>query len=170
MDITQLILDDHHEQRRLFAMIEQIDPSDTLALHAMWTRLSAFLEVHAKAEEAIFYPELLRVGRQTDGKSSTSHETKDAIHDHNDIRDAIAAVAGHPIGNDEWIKSVAAANKANSEHMSEEEREGLTDFRRKAGLQMRHDLAVRFACFDAIHISGVKPVDVDPAAYVPAND
>ena len=25
MDITQLILDDHHEQRRLFAIIEQID-------------------------------------------------------------------------------------------------------------------------------------------------
>ena len=29
MDITQLILDDHHEQRRLFAILEQIDPADT---------------------------------------------------------------------------------------------------------------------------------------------
>ncbi len=28
MDITQLILDDHHEQRRLFAILEQIEPSD----------------------------------------------------------------------------------------------------------------------------------------------
>ena len=32
MDITQVILDDHGEQRRLFAAIEQIDPSDTDAL------------------------------------------------------------------------------------------------------------------------------------------
>ncbi len=31
MDITQLILDDHHEQRRLFAMLEQIDRTDTAA-------------------------------------------------------------------------------------------------------------------------------------------
>ena len=31
MDITQLILDDHHEQRRLFAIIEQLD--DLAALH-----------------------------------------------------------------------------------------------------------------------------------------
>ena len=32
MDITQLILDDHHEQRRLFAILEQIDRGDTKAL------------------------------------------------------------------------------------------------------------------------------------------
>lgn len=170
MDITQLILDDHHEQRRLFAMIEQIDRGDTLALFAMWTRLSTFLEVHAKAEEAIFYPELLHVGRQSDGKSSTADETKDAIHDHNEIRDAIALVANYPIGGDRWIEALAAANNVNSDHMSEEERQGLTDFRCMAGLQMRHDLAVRFACFDAVHISGVKPVDLDPSAYVAAND
>ena len=54
MDITQLILDDHHEQRRLFAILEQIDRTDTAALSAVWTRLAAFLEVHAEAEEQIF--------------------------------------------------------------------------------------------------------------------
>ena len=39
MDITQLILDDHAEQRRLFSIIEQIDPKDTEALTAVWSRL-----------------------------------------------------------------------------------------------------------------------------------
>src|SRR6202046_5423103 len=62
LDITQLILDDHHEQRRLFAILEQIDRSDTAALSAVWQRLAAFLELHAAAEEEIFYPALLRVG------------------------------------------------------------------------------------------------------------
>lgn len=60
MDITQLILDDHHEQRRLFAILEQIDRADTGTLSAVWARLSAFLELHAAAEEEIFYPALLR--------------------------------------------------------------------------------------------------------------
>jgi hypothetical protein len=32
MDITQLILDDHQEQRRLFAIIEQIGRDDSAAL------------------------------------------------------------------------------------------------------------------------------------------
>ena len=54
MDITQLILDDHHEQRRLFAILEQIDRSDTDTLGAVWSRLAAFLELHAAAEEELF--------------------------------------------------------------------------------------------------------------------
>ena len=144
MDITQLILDDHHEQRRLFAILEQIDPADTGILGDLWMRLSAFLEVHAAAEE----------------------ETLDAIHDHNDIRDAIAAVAGHEPGSNEWYEAVAAVNLANGDHMAEEEREGLTDFRREASLQLRHDLAVAFTAFEARHFAGIQPVDKDPAAYV----
>src|SRR5258708_39653229 len=62
VDITQLILDDHHEQRRLFAILEQIEPTDTESLTALWARLGTFLELHAAAEEAIFYPALLQVG------------------------------------------------------------------------------------------------------------
>ena len=50
--------------------------------------------------------------------------------------------------------------------MAEEEREGLTGFRRVAALGLRHELGVAFAAFEARHITGVPPVDKDPAAYV----
>jgi Hemerythrin HHE cation binding domain len=166
VDITQLILDDHHEQRRLFAILEQIDRSNPSALGAVWGRLSAFLEVHAAAEEAIFYPVLLQVGIAARRRTGVEDETLDAIHDHNDIRDAVTAVARHSVGSDGWYAAVAAANLANGDHMAEEEREGLTDFRRLAGLQQRHDLAVAFAAFEARNVTGVVPVDKDPAAYV----
>ncbi|MEO9222740.1 MAG: hemerythrin domain-containing protein, partial [Mycobacteriaceae bacterium] len=79
MDITQLILDDHHEQRRLFAMLEQVDRSDTEALTAIWGRLAALLEVHAEAEEQYFYPELLRLGEGAGDKDTPEAETDDAI-------------------------------------------------------------------------------------------
>jgi len=166
LDITQLILDDHHEQRRLFANLEQVDPADAGTLADLWARLAAFLEVHAAAEEQIFYPELLGVGRRTGHLRNAEAETLDAIHDHNDIRDAIAAVANHDPGSDGWHQAVAAVNVANGDHMAEEEREGLTDFRREASLQLRHDLAVAFAAFEARHFAGIQPVDRDPAAYV----
>jgi hypothetical protein len=165
VDITQLILDDHHEQRRLFAILEQIDRTETAALSAVWDRLSAFLEVHAEAEEQLFYPQLLRVGKGV-GSLDPAEETVDAIDDHNDIRDAVAAVADHNVGSDGWYDAVAKANEANSDHMAEEEREGLTDFRRHAGLQLRHDIAVAFAAFEATHFAGVTPVDKDPESYV----
>jgi hypothetical protein len=166
MDITQLILDDHHEQRRLFAIIEQIESADAGALADVWGRLSAFLEVHAAAEEAIFYPELVRLAIGPQPLASAEPETIDAIHDHNEIRDAIAAVAPHLVGGPAWRDAVAAANRANSDHMAEEEREGLTDFRRRVSLAERHRLAVAFAAFEARHVTGVQPVDKDPQQYV----
>jgi len=169
MDITQLILDDHHEQRRLFALLDQIDAHDTRTLELVWARLSAFLEIHAEAEERIFYPALLRVGEGAGGKEDAVDETEHAIRDHNKIRAAVAAVARHAVGSPGWLAAVTAANKENGDHMAEEEREGLTDFRRTADLETRHHLAVAFAAFEAEHFTGVKPVQKDPKAYVAAH-
>ena len=170
MDITQLILDDHHEQRRQFAVLEQIDRSQVDALGAIWNRLSTFLEVHAEAEERHFYPTLLQVGTGKGGRSSAAAATEHAIKDHNEIRQTVAAVARHPVGSDGWHAAIAEANKANSEHMSEEELEGLPDFRDNAEVQLRHDLAVAFATFQARHFDGVRAVDKDPKRYVEAHE
>ncbi len=168
MDITQLILDDHAEQRRLFAILEQIDPENVGALTRVWGRLSAFLDVHAEAEERFFYPELIKVGTSANDAEGTDAgpETEDAIEDHNKLRDAVRAVAKYPVGTGAWIEAVGKANVVNSKHMGEEERQGLTDFRRHASLQTRHDLAVQFAAFEAGHITGIKPVNKDPEVYV----
>jgi hypothetical protein len=166
MDITQLILDDHHEQRRLFAILEQVARTDVGSLTAIWKRLAAFLDVHAEAEEELFYPALLHLGKGVDAEHDPAEETEDAIRDHNEIRDAVARAARHRVGSDGWYEAVAAANKANGDHMAEEEREGLTDFRRHASLETRHDLGVTFAAFEAAHVDGVEPVDKDPEEYI----
>lgn len=171
MDITQLILDDHAEQRRLFSIIEQIDAKDTEALGAVWGRLKAFLDVHAEAEERFFYPELLKRGEgANDAEDGTVEgETEDAIEDHNKLRDAVKAVDGYPVGTGAWIEAVGKANVVNSKHMGEEERQGLTDFRRHAPLAKRHELAVLYAAFEAEHITGIRPVNKDPDAYIEAH-
>lgn len=169
MDITQLILDDHQEQRRLFAIIEQIDPADTARLAPIWRRLATFLEVHAETEERVFYPALLQVGRRAGKADGVEDETLDAIKDHNEIRDAVAAVAQHDIGSKSWIAAVAAANKANSDHMAEEEREGLTHFRQLASLEKRDDLGVAFMAYETANVSGVRPVDKNPEKWVEAH-
>jgi Hemerythrin HHE cation binding domain len=166
VDITQLILDDHQEQRKLFAILEQISRGDTESLDAVWGRLGVFLELHAAAEEAVFYPALLQAGLAASRQAGVEAETTDAIRDHNEIRDAVAEVAGHRVGSTDWFKAVAAANLANSDHMAEEEREGLTDFRRLASLPLRHDLAVAFVTFQARNFAGVPVIDKDPQTYI----
>lgn len=169
MDITQLILDDHHEQRRLFAILEEIDSGDTEKLSAVWNRLATFLETHAEAEEEIFYPALLHLGKGADAEHPPEEETEDAIKDHNEIRDAIAKANDLPVGSDRWYEAVAEANKANGDHMAEEEREGLTDFRRHTTLEARHDLGIAFVAFEARYVTGVEAVDKDPQQYVEEN-
>jgi hemerythrin superfamily protein len=170
MDITQLIADDHTEQRRLFALIEQIGPDDREALQAVWTRLRVLLDTHALAEERFFYPELLKIGRGAD-RESPAEETRDAIKDHNEIRDTAAEVDKCEAGSGAWFDAVAAANKANSDHMAEEERQGLTDFRRHADGDLRHRLGVQFLQFESAHLTGdgVVPVDRDVDGYVLEN-
>jgi hypothetical protein len=169
MDVTELILHDHDDQRRMFAILDEIDPADHRKLGAVWARLAILLEVHADAEERLFYPRLLDVGDGAGGEKSASSETKDAIHDHNEIRDAVREVRKHEVSSEAWWAAVTEARTANSNHMAEEERGALADFRRTAGLTTRHDLGVEFAAFEAEHASGVRREDQDPEGYVARN-
>jgi hypothetical protein len=165
VDITRLIQDDHDEQRKMFAILDEIPRDETDKLGAVWNRLQILLEVHAEAEEHHFYPHLLEVGRGAMDESVDA-ETKDAIKDHNEIRDAIRKTRGQQIGSDAWWQALLEARKQNSDHMAEEEREDLPDFRRHASLELRHRLALEFAAFEAAHAGGVPIEDRDPQRYV----
>jgi len=164
MDITELILTDHHRQRQAYAVLDDVDPADTQRLGDIWADLATFLEVHAAAEEAVFYPELLKLA-DADGA-----ETKDAIGDHNDIRDAVAEAATHRVGTKAWWTAVGKARKANTEHMGEEEDEGLADFRKHASLEARNDLGVLFeAAKTAKEAPALDQTDKDPDEYIDEN-
>ncbi len=163
MDITELILDDHHEQRRAFARLDDVGPADTESLRLLWNELADFLEAHAAAEEAVFYPELLRVADE-DGA-----ETEDAIGDHNDIRDAIAESRQHDPGSELWWKAVGKARAANTEHMGEEEDEGLASFRKAASLEKRDEIGRLFTAAKSREVvPQLDSGDKDPEAYVEA--
>lgn len=164
-DITELILDDHAWFRRQFITLTDLqgqDPPDPAAVQAVWLPLAARLDVHALAEEEIFYPSLLEYGKDPE------EETLDAIGDHNDIRDGVHDAARHVLGSPEWWAAVEQAREANDEHMAEEEREGIANFRNHAPTQRREELAGEFAKFLAAHptTAGLDTSDKDPQTYV----
>jgi hypothetical protein len=170
VDITDVILHQHAEQRRMFAMLDEIPRDDAETLGAIWTRLEILLETHAEAEERFFYPRLLKVGKGAADADDAGEEVEDAVKDHNEIRDAIREVGNHEPGSDAWWKAVVDCRVANSDHMAEEERQDLADFRQQADLQTRHDIAVQFLRFESQRAaSGVPPEDKDPEQYVEDN-
>jgi hypothetical protein len=167
-DITKLIMDDHAWFREQFAALDELQaqtPLDVAAVEKLWTPLAARLDVHAIAEERIFYPQLLRVGTE-----DPTEETLDAIGDHNDIRDGVHDAARQPVGTPEWWAAVGEARKANDEHMGEEEREGLSDFRLHASAGLRESLGAQFSEFLDAHrtTAGLDTTDKDPEQYVAA--
>lgn len=165
-DITTLILADHQWFREQFARLDDLQartPVDRAALERVWRPLADRLDVHAYVEEKIFYPQLLKRGAD-----DPEGETLDAIGDHNDIRDAVRAANGSPAGTDQWWQAVGDARVANDDHMAEEEREGLSDFRRHAPIGLRESLGRQYGDFMAEHptTEGLSIVDRDPQRYV----
>jgi len=170
VDISEVIFSDHHEHRRMFGILEEIDPKRTAALGSIWNRLQVLLEVHARPEELYFSPRLLTLQQDQFEQKSPEDETEDAIHDHNEIRDAISGASGKDVGMDSWLRAVADVNEVNSDHKAEEDRQGLTDFRRHVSREERHTIAVDFCAFEAEHAAGIEAHDEGPEQYVKSNE
>jgi hypothetical protein len=166
VDVTDVILRDHAWFRAQFIALYDLSaatPPDIEAISAIWDPLAARLDVHAAGEEEIFYPQLL-----ARGDDDPEDETLDAIGDHNEIRDGVADAARHPVAGEEWWAAVAATRKANDEHMAEEEREGIADFRLHAPADLRERLGQELEAFLDRHptTAGVDVEDKDPEEYV----
>ena len=149
-DIIDLIYNDHDWFRRQFFRLDDAQSDDELA--AIWDALSTRLDVHAEAEEAVFYPALLKHGGRDDPgnpEGDPEDETEDAITDHNAIRDAVRQSRRHKPGSDKWFEAVIDARKENGEHLDEEEREAMPDFIKSASLELRHELAMQWLRFYA---------------------
>jgi hypothetical protein len=165
VDVTEVILRDHAWFRRQFIDLYDLraaTPPDLEAISAIWDPLAARLDVHAVGEEEIFYPQLLARGEDPED------ETLDAIGDHNDIRDGVHAAARHPVAGEAWWAAVEEAREANDEHMAEEEREGIADFRLHAPAELRERLGLELEAFLERHptTAGVDVEDKDPEQYV----
>jgi hypothetical protein len=159
-DITVLVLSEHDAFRRAFTDIEQLSDSDALA--AAWQELADSLEVHAAGEEQVFYPELLQDVADSEG------DTEHAVKDHNEIRDAVRAVAEHEVGTDAWWEAFRAAREATVEHLEEEEHDVLPPFKNQVDEAKRTKLGTAWLAFHEEHerAKGLSGDDVDPQQYV----
>lgn len=159
-DICDLILDDHTWFREQFAALDALkaDAADADQLAAVWEPLADRLEVHAVAEEELFYPRLLEVG------DDELEETEDAITDHNDITDAVGEAREHRVGTQVWWEAVDEARESNSSHTAEEDRGALPDFRANAPQDVREEIGAAWLEFHHEH-KAIERDTKDPVDY-----
>ena len=68
MDITEVILTQHHRQRQAFAQLDEIPRDDTAALTAAWDRLDILeiTEVEAEPVGDVMFPAIGSDWQETD--------------------------------------------------------------------------------------------------------
>ena len=140
-EITALVLAEHEVFRREFAALENLSDQE---LAAAWEALHAKLEVHAVAEEQLFYPLL---AQEADGEQ----ETAEGVHDHNEIRHAAAAVSEQQVGSDGWWEGVRTTRQVNADHMAEEETDFFPPFKESVDDEQREALGMRWLAFHDEH-------------------
>ena len=157
-EITALVLAEHEVFRRAFAALEDLGVEE---LAAAWEELHAKLEVHAVAEEQLFYPLL---AQEADGEQ----ETAEGVHDHNEIRHAAAAVGEHEVGSDEWWEAVRTTRQVNADHMAEEEVDFFPPFKQAVDDEQREALGMRWLAFHDEHerADGLSGGDAEVAEVV----
>jgi hemerythrin superfamily protein len=135
-DIIELVLQDHHEVEQLFDKLQSAKGPDTQA--KLFAQVKAELERHAAAEEKVLYP---RVRKDVpDGRE----ETKDAIEEHDQIRESLKEVQEHDAGTELFTLAVAQLVATTKHHVGVEEAELLPDFRKNSEVSEREELGARF--------------------------
>jgi hemerythrin-like domain-containing protein len=158
-EITALVMSEHDAFRRAFSTLNEADD-----LAVAWTELAERLEVHAVAEERLFYPVL------ADEVDDGVDETKTAVREHNDIRHAVADVAEHKVGSTAWWDAVGNAQQVNGDHMAEEEREFIPGFKEGVDADRRDELGMEWLKLhdEHDHARGLSGADADPQAVADA--
>jgi hemerythrin HHE cation binding domain-containing protein len=150
-------MSEHDAFRRAFADLDTADDLD-----AAWTELANRLEVHAVAEERLFYPVLAK--EAADG----TEDGTTAVREHNDIRHAVSAVTDHELGSTTWWAAVQHAQQVNGDHMAEEERGFIPEFKDAVDAQRRDDLGMEWLKLHDDHegARGLSGADADPQSVV----
>ena len=107
MLVTDLIAEDHRKFQRLFFELEDARPPASELLE----RLVEELDVHAQAEEAVFYPAVREVSRRVD----------DAEAGHEHMRQLIQTTLGAPPGSREFADALLQLKQTVLNHAAEEE-------------------------------------------------
>ncbi len=116
------------------------------SLAPVWRRLAGVLDIHAEAEQEIWFPALFGHSHEQDA------QIREAIADHDDIREAAREAALHPVASAAWSRAVVAVLRLTPDHIAREENGPLAIFARRAAPELRHELGRQWAAFTAARI------------------
>jgi hypothetical protein len=144
--VIELIMADHRRIRRLCQALDDAarwsgGSGPDWAPAYVWQRLANLLEAHARAEEEICY--LPMYGQH----GQAAERRREAVSDHDDIREAIGEARLRRPGSRLWWVAVSAVPRIAGEHMDREERGPLAASLPRLTVRQRRELGRQYAGF-----------------------
>lgn len=147
-DIVELIMADHRRIRRLRGALQDAarydgDAGPDWILPHAWQRFTGLLVAHFDAEEEICYLPMFGPGSQAAGRR------RDAIADHDDIREAVREASLHRAGSARWWRAAMAVLAGSAEHLDREECGVLAECLTRLTISQRRVLGRQWSAFTA---------------------
>lgn len=145
-DVIELIRADHRRIRRLCQALDDAarwsgSSGPGWMPAAVWQRLANLLEAHARAEEEICYQPMYGC------QAHAAERRREAIADHDDIREAISEARLRPAGSRLWWVAVSAVPAITIGHLDQEERGPLAAGLTRLAMSQRRELGRQYAGF-----------------------
>lgn len=149
------MIEDHHTVEGLFDKLQAAAEADEQA--ALFAQVKKALVRHASAEEAVLYPRVrtgagavedpatLIAAHPDNDVAEGQAEVKDAIEEHDAIRQSLHEVDEHQAGTELFTLAVAQLVATTKHHVGVEETELLPDFRANSEASEREALG---RCFE----------------------
>ena len=143
-DVIELIMADHRRIRRFCRALDDAvrwsgsSGPDWMPAH-VWQRLASLLEAHMRAEEEICHLPMYGCHAHAAGR--------EAVADHDDIREAIGEARLRPAGSRLWGATVSAVLMITGEHLDREERGPLAASLPRLTMRQRRELGRQYAGF-----------------------
>jgi hemerythrin superfamily protein len=126
MRVTDLIAQDHRRVGEMFLELERMDAADGDGRRALFDRIVGELDVHARAEEDVFYPAVRAASRRID----------DAEAGHEHLRHVIAAFQSLHVEAADFMLGVRQIKSIVLSHVLEEESGVFMDAQRLGGEEL----------------------------------
>jgi hypothetical protein len=167
-DVIELIMADHRRIRRFREVLDDAvrggpaSGSGWMLAH-VWERVTDLLDSHTQAEEEICYLSMFGPG------SRLGEWRRDAVADHDDIREAIEEALLQPVGSALWWTAARAALAVSADHLDREERDMMVSWLPRLTMRRRLELGRQWLGFVAARRLELAP-DGDLARRAPFKD
>ena len=148
MDVINLIMSDHRAVEKLFDKLEKVEKDQQAERLQLLQQVRALLIPHAKAEEEIVYPAIVKI------VTSLADEIEEGLSEHHHVEDLFTQVLNDP--NDPGVDAMIAGFIAEiTHHVEEEETEILPQFRKGSTPEQLDTLAQQFIAGKAKHLQAL---------------